>query len=79
MPTDSCLARHLFRRETIFTARDPQPTERPGLLGFKKLWSAIAKKSKLPLLCIDSVVRIDQHYCIKHVTQDHLLQHAQNL
>jgi hypothetical protein len=39
----------------------------------------MSKKSKLPLLFIDSDVKIDQHYYIKQVLQDHLLQHAQNL
>jgi hypothetical protein len=34
------------------------------------------KKGKLLLLFIDSGNKIDQHYYIKHVQQDHLLQHA---
>jgi hypothetical protein len=33
----------------------------------------------LPLLFIDSELKIDQHYYIKLVLQDHLLKHAQHL
>jgi hypothetical protein len=37
----------------------------------------ISKRGKLTLLYIDSGYKIDQHYYIKHVQQDHhLLQHA---
>jgi hypothetical protein len=43
------------------------------------VWGAISNKGKLTFLFIGSGVKINQHYYIKQVLQDHLLQHAQNL
>jgi hypothetical protein len=82
---------HFFRRENIFsTISDPQATEHPGLFSFVAVeryqpvsriivCGAIAQKRKQFLLFNDSEVKLDQHYYIKHVLQDHLLQQAQNI
>jgi hypothetical protein len=46
----------LFRREVIFTADDPQPTDQLGLFGMR------LKKSKLLLLFKEAGVKINQDY-----------------
>jgi hypothetical protein len=43
------------------------------------LWGAISQKGKLTLLFLDSSVKTNQLYYIKHDLQDNLLQYAQNL
>jgi hypothetical protein len=42
------------------------------------LWGAISQEGKLTLLFLDSSVKTNQLYYIKHDLQDNLLQYAQN-
>jgi hypothetical protein len=51
---------------------------RPQSLSRIMVCGAYSKKDKLPLLFIGSGVKIHQHFYIKHVLQEHLLQNAQN-